>query len=134
MNKLHFLIFYSLFSALSILAQENPNSPQIQTSMKVKLLMDKKASYNRLSNGEYDGYRIKIHFGSDRVKAREIRSKFMAKYNGVDAYEDYQQPNFVITVGDYRTRLEAVEALKKILVDFPNGFIVKSKIKPMKVG
>lgn len=133
MNRLFLLVTCFLLITIFSFAQENPNSPQIQTSMKVKQLMEKKASYNRLSNGEYDGYRIKIHFGSDRVKAREIKSKFTAKYNGVDAYEDYQQPNFVITVGDYRTRLEAVEALKKILIDFPNGFIVKSKIKPMKV-
>lgn len=128
------ILILSLFCfSRGLISQENPNSPQIQTSMKVKQLIDKKASYNRLNNGEYDGYRIKIHFGSDKLKAREIKSKFSAKYSDVNPYEDYQQPNFVITVGDYRTKLEAVEALKKILVDFPNSFIVKSKIRPMKV-
>ena len=131
--RFSFFILGIIFLNVSLRAQENPNSPQIQNSMKVKQLMDKKASYNRLNNGEYDGYRIKIHFGSDKLKAREIKSKFSAKFGDVGSYEDYQQPNFVITVGDYRTRLEAYEALKKILIDFPSGFIVKSKIKPMKV-
>lgn len=95
--------------------------------------MEKKASYNRLNQGEYDGYRIKIHFGSDRVKARETKVKFSSKFSDCPSYEDYDQPNFIITVGDFRTKLEAFEALKKIQIEFPNSFIIKSKIKPMKV-
>ena len=105
----------------------------MQTQLKVKQLMEKKATYNKLNNGEYDGYRIKIHFGTDRVKAREVKSKFSQKFTDYSSYEDYDQPNFIITVGDFRTKLEAFEALKKIQVEFPNGFVIKSKIRPMKV-
>ncbi len=123
------LLFCTVFVGIS---QENPNSQQLQTSLKVKQLIDKKSTYNRLNNGEYDGYRIKIHFGPDRIKAREIKSKFQLKFNDITPYEDYQQPNFVINVGDFRTKLEAFEALKKIQIEFPDGFIVKSKIKPMR--
>ncbi len=96
--------------------------------------MDKKASYNRLNNGEYDGFRIKIHFGVDRIKAREIKTKFAGKFQDYTPYEDYDQPNFIIVVGDFRTKLEAFEALKKVQAEFPNSFIIKSKIRPMKVG
>jgi hypothetical protein len=125
------LLFFSLY--LSLFCQENPNSEQLQTSLKVRQLIDKKATYNRLNNGEYDGYRIKIHFGVDRVKAREVKTKFSGKFSDINAYEDYAQPNFVITVGDFRTKLEAFEALKKIQSEFPNSFIVKSKIRPMRL-
>ena len=128
------LFFILLFGvAFFGFSQENPNSQQLQTSLKVKQLIDKKSAYNRLNNGEYDGYRIKIHFGADRVKAKEIKGKFQLKFNDIPAYEDYQQPNFVINVGDFRTKLEAFEALKKIQIEFPDGFIVKSKIKPMRL-
>ncbi len=128
------LVFtYFLFISLIGLAQENPNTGQMQTDLKVKQLMDKKASYNRLNNGEYDGFRIKIHFGVDRIKAREIKSKFASKFQDYTPYEDYDQPNFIIVVGDFRTKLEAFEALKKVQIEFPNSFIIKSKIKPMKV-
>lgn len=106
---------------------------QAQTQLKIKQLIEKKATYNKLNSGEYDGYRIKIHFGSDRVKAREVKSKFSQKFTDYPGYEDYDQPNFIITVGDFRTKLEAFEALKKIQIEFPNSFIVKSKIKPMKI-
>ncbi|MBC7694858.1 MAG: hypothetical protein H7141_05350 [Burkholderiales bacterium] len=115
-------------------SQENPNSNSIQTSLKVRALQEKKAEYHRRTNGESDGYRVKIHFSSDKTKAWEVQSKFLAnaKYNGVSAYEDYQIPNFVIVVGDCKTKLEATELLKKIKDDYPYAFIVKSKVRPIK--
>lgn len=121
------LSFYNAFS------QENPNSSAIQTSMKVKALQEKKAEYHRRTNGECDGYRVKIHFSADRSKANEVKARFSSKYNDVPTYEDYQQPNFVVNVGDFKTKLEAYELLKKIQADFPYAFIVKSKVRPMKL-
>jgi hypothetical protein len=127
-----FILTYLLLFSLGIFSQENPHDPQLQTDLKVKQLMEKKAGYNRMNNGEYDGYRIKIHFGADRVKAKELKTKFSARFPDYTPYEDYDQPNFIITVGDFRTKLEAYEAKKKIEAEFP-GFIVKSKIRPMKL-
>ena len=50
------------------------------------------------------------------------------------SYEEYQQPNFVINVGDFKTKLEAFELLKRIQAEFPYAFIVKSKVRPMKLN
>ena len=102
---------------------------QTQTQLKVKQLVEKKAEYNRLTNGEIDGYRIKIHFGGDRENAKTVKTKFTAAFTEYNIYEEYQQPNFVVLVGDFKTKLEAYEALKKIQIEFPNAFIVKGKIK-----
>ena len=121
------LSFYNAFS------QENPNSSAIQTSMKVKALQEKKAEYHRRTNGECDGYRVKIHFSADRSKANEVKARFISKYNDVPTHDDYQQPNFVVNVGDFKTKLEAYELLKKIQIDFPYAFIVKSKVRPTKL-
>lgn len=131
-----YTIFSILFLALSLRlsSQENPNSNTIQTSMKVRALQEKKAEYHRRTNGESDGYRVKIHFGSDRAKAEEIQSKFTSKYSEIPTYQEYQQPNFVIMVGDYKTKLEAFEVMKKIKEDFPYAFIVKSKVRPIKLN
>ena len=103
------------------------------TEVKLKNLMDKKAEYHRRTDGEYDGYRIKIHFGADKAKAREVKTKFLSKHPEYAAYEEYQQPNFVIVVGDFRSKPEAYELYKKIQADFPNAFIIKDKIKPVKL-
>ncbi len=114
-----------LICSKSALAQDN----QTQTQLKVKTLIEKKAEYHRLTGGEQDGYRIKIHFGVDRDKAHAVKSKFSAKFNEYNTYEEYQQPNFVILVGDYKTKLEAFQSLKKIQIEFPNAFIVKDKVR-----
>ena len=99
---------------------------------KLKTLSDKCAEYHRKTDGESNGYRIKIHFGVDKTKRHEVTQKFTSSYSSIPAYEEYQQPNFVTMVGDFQTRVDAYQALKKIQTDFPNAFIIKSKIKPTK--
>jgi hypothetical protein len=129
-----FFLIIILSSYLGLFSQENPNSISIQTSIKMKVLQEKKSEFHKLTNGEVDGYRVKIHFSSDRTKAKEVKTDFEAKYPSISSYEDYQQPNFVIMVGDFKSKLEAYETLKKIKTDYPYAFIVKSKIKPLKLG
>jgi hypothetical protein len=121
-----FTFFFSVVS-LAAFAQSSPDADS-----KLKELMEKNSEYHRKTEGEYDGYRIKIHFGIDKAEAREVKQKFTTRYNDILAYEEYKQPNFVIVVGNFKTRLEAFEALKRIQPDFPNAFIIKSKIKPSK--
>lgn len=101
---------------------------QTQTQLRVNDLVQKKAEYHKLTEGMQDGYRIKIHFSVDRDAAENSRTKFTAAFPDIITYLDYQQPNFVVLVGDYRTKLEAFESLKKIQAEFPNAFIVKGKI------
>jgi hypothetical protein len=127
-----FLIFI-LSPFLGLFSQENPNSSNIQTSLKVRALQEKKEEYHKRTNGESDGYRVKIHFSADRSKADEARLKFNNKHADIPTYIDYQQPNWVIMVGDYKTKVEAYEGLKKIKDDFPYAFIVKSKVRPTEI-
>lgn len=116
-----------LFLCFCGFSQSSPDADQ-----KLKTLSDKNSEFHRKTDGEYDGYRIKIHFGIDKNASKEVKQKFTARYPEIPAYEDYKQPNFVVTVGNYRSRVEAFEALKKIQPEFPNAFLVKSKIKPNK--
>jgi len=107
---------------------------QTQTLLKVKALQEKKAEYHRRTNGEVDGYRVKIHFSADKSQMKEAQSKFLSRYSDVATYEDYQQPNWVVNVGDFKTKLEAQELLKLIKPNFPYAFIVKSRVRPMRVN
>lgn len=133
MKRVLFFIFI-LSSFFGLYSQENPNSNAIQTSLKVRVLQEKKEEYHKMTNGESDGYRVKIHFSADRTKAREVQAKFSSKYVDIPTYEEYQQPNFVIMVGDYKTKLEAYELIKKIKEDYPYAFIVKGKVRPIKLN
>lgn len=75
------------------------------------------------------GYRIQIYFGNDRIKAQEMRTEFIKFIPDEAAYLIYQQPNFKVRVGDFRTRLEAAGFLKQINSSFPNAFIVPDEVK-----
>jgi hypothetical protein len=126
-SGLKMVIMFCIAIALTsgVAAQQNTEV----TELKVRQLIDKKAEYHRLTNGEQNGYRIKIHFGIDRETAKAVRTRFSTSFPDHNPYEEYQQPNFVVLVGDYRTKLEAFKALKKFKGEFPNAFIVKGKIK-----
>ncbi len=99
---------------------------------KLKTLSDKCTEYHRKTDGESDGYRIKIYFGVDKSAANEVKQKFTSSYSNTIPYLEYRQPNFVIVVGDFKTRVDAYKAFKQIQIDFPNAYIIKSKIKPIK--
>lgn len=81
---------------------------------------------------ESDGYRIRIYF-DNRQNAREAseyaQTRFEELFPGYNTYRSYSYPNFKVTVGDFRTKVEAQIALKDIAVKFPSAFIVKEKMK-----
>jgi hypothetical protein len=125
------LIFVLFFCAVTFTyGQENPlkNPVQTQTQLRVNELVQKKAEYHRLTNGVQDGYRIKLHFGIERAAAEAVKEKFATRFPEINSNLDYQQPNFVVLAGDFKTRLEAFETLHKIQSEFPNAFIVKGKV------
>lgn len=130
MHKASYYFSVLVFSFCLRQAAAQEPYQQTHTKQKVQQLIEKKAEYHRLTNGVRDGYRIKIYFGVDREAAKEIRVNFNKMFPEVATYEEYQQPNWVVLVGDYLTKLEAFEWLKKVQTDFPNAFIVKSKIQP----
>lgn len=98
------------------------------TDLKVKQLVEKKAEFHRLTRGQVNGYRINLHFGVDREKSKAIKVKFDSRFPEYATDEEYLQPNWVVMVGNFKTKLEAFAAFKKIKDEFPNAFIVNAKI------
>jgi hypothetical protein len=111
-------------------AQQSTNDSsevEIIQEYKIKELVDKHIEIN--SKAPIKGYRVKIHFGTDKNQAKDVKGAFISKFPDVPAYEKYDQPNFNIRVGDFRTKLEAYSFLKKIQPDFPAAFIVQDEIE-----
>lgn len=126
-------IFCCLFSP-GIHSQTTPADTgivEVIQDYKIKELLAKHAEVNSKSN--LKGYRVKIHFGSDKTKAREVKSKFISRFPDVVAYEKYDQPNFNIRVGDFRTKLDAYRFLKEVQAEFPSAFIVQDDIELPKI-
>ena len=44
------------------------------------------------------------------------------------AYRSYANPYFKVTVGDFRTKSEAMALLERIKYEFPSAFVVKENI------
>ena len=75
------------------------------------------------------GYRIQIYFGSIRQKGEEVKLDFTGKYPSIPAYFSYQQPNYKVRVGDFRTRFEAQKFMSELEGKYPTLFIVPDEVK-----
>lgn len=79
-------------------------------------------------NPDISGYRIQIYFGNSRQDALKVRAEFMKNHPNIDAYITYEQPYFLINVGNYRSRFEAMPLFYKIKDNYDNIIIVPDKI------
>lgn len=78
------------------------------------------------------GYRVRIFFDnrqSARVESEETLKRFESLYHDVVAYRTYANPYFKVTVGDFRTKSEAVRLLERIKPEFPSAFVVRENIE-----
>ena len=78
------------------------------------------------------GYRGRIFFDNrqtSRVESEETLKRFQKLFKGVSAYRTYTNPYFKVTVGDFRTKSEAMELLARIRGEFPSAFVVKENIE-----
>jgi hypothetical protein len=116
-----------LFIALSGMS----TSLKAQNSPDDSLSAELANRYRRISAAKMSrpGYRIQIYFGADRAKAQELRTDFMRTFPEMGAYLIYQQPNFKVRVGDFRSRLEAQGFLKSLNDRYTPSFIVPEEIR-----
>ena len=143
------LIGYFIISSGNILYAQEPSkdtTPQILLDMeqdsndgKIKInqqsqitgLLKMHITNNRVQNG-IPGYRIRIFSQSGlpaRSNANNTRTEFMKNFPEIEAYMVYNEPNFQILVGDFRTKTEALKEYKRIIRSFPNAFIISETIK-----
>jgi hypothetical protein len=72
-------------------------------------------------------YWIRIYSGSSHIareEAYETKARFLKKYEGIRNNVIYDDPNFKVYIGGYRSKSETLKLLNKIKKDFPNAFIV----------
>lgn len=81
------------------------------------------------------GYRIQVASlsgSTSKNRAFDMKERIRETYPGVEAYVVFDEPNFKVKVGDFRTRLEAYVFLQRIRADFP-GTIIRDNIYPMQI-
>lgn len=124
-----------IMGALIVVAQDS-----VVASSKIRVFVDdrlealvgkpvqKQTSYRR---GNY-GYRLQIYNGNDRKKANEEKLKFASLFGGYRSYILFQNPNFRLRVGDFRTREEALQLMQRAKPYFSQCMIVPDQINVAK--
>ena len=75
------------------------------------------------------GFRVQVFYGTQRTKANEIRAEIIQRFPHLPAYIIYQQPNFKLRIGDFKTRLEALQLLDQLQINYPSSFVVRDEVK-----
>ena len=82
--------------------------------------------------GMINGFRVQIFTGADRKEAYNTQAKFQEQYPDVRTYVIYNDPNFKVRVGDFRTRLDAEKMQDELKKWFTGLFIIQEKINQPK--
>jgi SPOR domain len=120
-----------------------PSAAVAQTRGKVEIVKDARIdtfAVRRLElakaisadGGMINGFRVQIFTGADRKEAYNTQAKFQEQYPDVRTCVIYNDPNFKVRVGDFRTRLDA-EKMQDELKKWSTGlFIIQEKINQPK--
>jgi len=74
------------------------------------------------------GYRVQFFTGSNRTEAYSAQSRFNELYPDYKTYIIYNDPNFKVRAGDFRTKLEATRLMEQLRGQFTSLFIISEKI------
>ncbi|MCQ2278978.1 MAG: hypothetical protein MJZ62_06720 [Bacteroidales bacterium] len=108
---------------------------QITGDVAVTKLVEKNIEFNDQIK-TVPGYRIKIASLSgtnSKTAAFALKDKFLATYPDLTAYLVFDEPNFVIKVGDFTNRLDAFIFLQRIKSVYP-GSIIQDQVYPIRLN
>lgn len=120
------LIGKNIFSILPSKSRGGKADVKVHQSQDIQKALNNQISSN--SSRRIPGYRVRI-FNDNKQNARGASEaalgRFKGMYPGIAAYRTYSNPFFKVTVGDFRTKSEALQLLQQIKGSFPSAFIVK---------
>ena len=91
-------------------------------------LIATKSPLGKIGNSSGYGYRVQFFISSNRNEIYAKQAAFNELYPDLRTYIIYQEPNYKLKAGDFRTRLEAQKLMRDIRPQFPTLFLVSEKI------
>ena len=76
-------------------------------------------------------FRLRIFFDNKRdarTVSEQVMSEFQEIYPSVPVFRGYSNPYFKVTVGNFRSKSEAMKFLNEIKSQYPSVFLVKEVI------
>ena len=122
--------FIALFFTVSANAQtrgkvEVIKDPRIDTLAARRTELNKAVGVDATTA---NGYRIQIFTGPNRKEAYNAQAKFQEEFPDVRTYIIYNEPNFKVRAGDFRTRMEAEKMEEELKKWFTGMFVITEKI------
>lgn len=123
------------FAFSNIAAQEGSNNlklgeVRVFQSESITRMLDTYLISNASRPG-MQGFRVRIFFDlgqQSRKNSEDLQFKFMETFPGIPAYRTFDSPYYKVSVGDFRTRDEALRFLKVIEKQYPKAFVVSEWI------
>ena len=112
-------------SALSILGP----GVTVNQSRAMRTAFDSYVASN--ASKKLTGYRIRVYFDNGqnaRNRSEAIARSISNAYPGMGVYRTFESPNFKVTVGDFRTKDEALKVYHALKATYPTALILKETI------
>ena len=77
------------------------------------------------------GYRIRVYFDngqSARTRSEAIARSVSNAFPGIGVYRTFESPNYKVTVGDFRTKDEALKVYHALKATYPTALLLKDTI------
>ncbi len=123
------LVGKSVWSVMPSTSRGDAADVRVSQSGKIKSALDAQVAANHAR--AISGFRVRIFFDNgqnSRNDSETVLRRFESMYHGIPAYRTYANPYFKVTVGDFRTRSEAMALLVRLRNEFPRALLVKEKI------
>jgi hypothetical protein len=136
MIRIVLLTLFLGFGLTSPIFAQQKGSIEINTDSNIRRLLDTYAQL-LLEYPGMNGYRIQIFFdsgNSSKQAAMSAKRTFETRFPDVETYISFEEPNYKIRVGNFRTKLDAEGCLKKIASMYPNAFVVPDFIEFPKIA
>ena len=77
------------------------------------------------------GYRIRVNYDngqSARTRTEAIARSVSNAFPGIGVYRTFESPNYKVTVGDFRTKDEALKVYHALKATYPTALLLKDTI------
>ncbi|KGE14695.1 SPOR domain-containing protein [Sphingobacterium deserti] len=115
----------SLIGLLQQYRAENGINP---TTARMVSLGSKVVDKKNAKRVKVRGFRVQIFSGASRNEAYVVQSRFQNAYKDIGSYVTYNEPNYRVKVGDFRSRAEATNFMRVLRSQYSNVFVFTEEI------
>ena len=148
MKRILLLVTIALLGSTALQAQDTTKTPPIDSTLAGRDILSvmgpgaqieqssaiRQALQNyTLANAEkpITGYRIRVFYDNGpqaRAKSESIEQALKKQFPGTGVYRSFESPNYKVSIGDFRSKDEALRIFNALKASYPTAFIIKESI------